>query len=307
MSLALFSQPLSQMPRYQDVYPSAPLLDSTGKSNDSAAEILTLEYFEADPGEMPTQIFEQHHILLNLKEEIHRVENWRDGEHLDFQYHQHEIIVTPAGMESGWRWHAKSKVIVITLDPKRFHHFAQNEVGILLSENQLADIPVFADPDICQAGVMLMQAVEDTAQGSVLMYESLARVFLVKLIQKYGLQDEDYQFSKSFTSKHYGKVLAYVHDHFSESILVEDLAGKAGLSTSHFAHLFKQTIGMSPMQFVMDYRLERAKRRLSEKTTPLLDIALSCGFSDQAHFTRSFKQLHGEIPSSYRQRISDQP
>ncbi len=293
------------MSRYQDVYPSAPLLDSTGKSNDAASDILMLEYFEAAPGEMPAETFDQHHILLNLKEETHRVENWRNGEHLDFQYSKHEIIVTPAGMESGWKWHAQSKVIVITLDPKRFHQFAQNEVGILLGENQLADIPVFADPDICQAGVMLMQAVQDTAQGSVLMYESLVRVFLVKLIQKYGLQEEDYQFSKSFTSKHYGKVFSYVHDHFSGSILVEDLACEAGLSASHFAHLFKQTIGLSPMQFVMDYRLERARRRLTEKTTPLLDIALSCGFSDQAHFTRMFKQQHGETPSSYRQRLSN--
>ena len=49
-----------------------------------ASDLLSLEYFEADPDEMPTQVFDQHHILISLKETPHRVENWRGGEHRDF-------------------------------------------------------------------------------------------------------------------------------------------------------------------------------------------------------------------------------
>lgn len=82
----------------------------------SAAELLSLEYFEADPASMPTQAFEQHHVLINLRDKPHRVENWRDGEHRDFIYRKYEIVVTPAGVQSGWRWHEKSRCIVITLD-----------------------------------------------------------------------------------------------------------------------------------------------------------------------------------------------
>ena len=289
--------------KYQDVYPSSPILDSAKDARASAAELLTLEYFEAEPGDMPTQVFDQHHILLNLKDEPHRVENWRDGEHRDFTFRKHEIVVTPAGVESGWRWHAESRVIVVTLDPRKFERFAQTEVGVLLAEAQLRSLPQFEDPDICHAGVMLKDALASEEQGSELIFESLARVFLVKLIQKYGLQEEAYAFSRSFTAKHYKRVLDFVAQNYGKSILVEDLASEAALSPSHFAQLFKRTIGMSPMQFVTTYRVEQARKKLAEHDTPLIDIAMTCGFADQAHFSRVFKQIAGLSPSKYRAQL----
>lgn len=289
--------------KYQDVYPSSPILDSARDARASAADLLTLEYFEAEPGVMPAQVFDQHHILLNLKDEPHRVENWRDGEHRDFTFQKHEIIVTPAGIESGWRWHEPSRVIVVTLDPEKFERFAQTEAGILLAGAQLRSLPQFEDPDICHAGVMLTDALASKEQGSELIFESLARVFLVKLIQKYGLKEEAYAFSKSFTAKHYKQVLDFVANNYGKSILVEDLAREAALSPSHFAQLFKQTIGMSPMLFVMHYRVEQARKKLVSGDTPLIDIAMSCGFADQAHFSRVFKRIAGESPSKYRARL----
>ncbi len=254
---------------------------------------------------MPTQIFTQHHILLNLRDEPHRVENWRDGEHRDFIYAKNEIIVTPAGVKSGWRWHEKSKVIVVTLEPDQLERFAHSEVGVLLTDAQLKDLPQFKDPDICQAGVMLKEALGCEQPGSAVMFESLARVFLVKLIQKYGIERaQQDQFSKSFTARHYQRVLDFVAVNFARSITVEDLAGQADLSPSHFAYVFKGTIGQSPMQFVMSYRLEQAKKSLAQPDTPMIDIALSCGFSDQAHFSRFFKQSEGLTPTQYRQQLN---
>ena len=91
-----------------------------------AAELLSLEFFEAEPGEMPYDVFEQHHILLNLKDEPHRVENWRDEEHRDFLLQHNEIIVTPAGVKSGWKWHSQSKVIIITINPTKLNQFSQH-------------------------------------------------------------------------------------------------------------------------------------------------------------------------------------
>lgn len=284
---------------YQDVYPSDALLRSYDVTRTHAAELMTLEYFEAEPGEMPYQAFDQHHILLNLREEPHRVENWRGEEHRDFIYHQNEIIVTPAGIKSGWKWHAKSKVIVITLDPKKFESFAQKELGVLLGTKQLQDIPQFMDADIVQAGVMALEALK-SAMGSSVMYESFARIFLTKLIQKYGAPSEELEFSKSFTAQHYKRVLDHVAEHFGQEITIEDMAAQAALSPFHFARLFKQTIGETPYQFVMDYRVEQAKKMLADLSRPMIDIALACGFSDQAHFSRVFKQLAGKTPKDWR-------
>ncbi len=246
--------------RYQDVYPEDALLNSATRNRHSALNLLTLEFFEAEPGEMPYEVFTQHHILISLREKPHRVENWRDGEHRDFIIHNNEIVVTPAGVKSGWKWHEKSKCIVITLEPDKLENFAQSELGVLLSERQLKDIPQFIDEDITQAAVMLRDALSSNL-GSDVMFESFSRVFLVKLIQKYGSsREDDIVFTKSFTSKHYKRVLDYVTEHFGQHFTLETLAKEAGLSTYHFSRLFKATIGVSPHQFVMQFRIEQSKK-----------------------------------------------
>ena len=291
--------------RYQDIYPSSPLLNSADLARRSAAELLTLEYFEAEPDSMPTAVFDQHHILLNLQENAHRVENWRDGEHRDFTYEKDEIVVTPAGVESGWRWHAKSKVIVITMDPEKFERFAADEVGVLLTARQLRDLPQFRDPDLCQAGILLLDALRDPGLGSAVVFESLARVFLVKLIQKYGeRREEELALARGFTTRHYKRVLDFVAEHYDQTVSLEDMAREAGLSSSHFSRLFKRTIGQSPMQYVSSYRVEQAKKRLGSVDDPLGRIAVDCGFADQAHFSRVFKRSVGQTPKQYRASLA---
>ena len=286
--------------RYQDVYPSSPLVRSDDQVRPLASELLALEYFEAEPGEMPTEVFAQHHILINLRDEPHRVENWRAGEHRDFMFHRNEVVVTPAGVESGWRWHARSKVIVITLEPEKLERFAQAELGVLLTETQLENVAQFLDRDLTDAGVMLADALAQSI-GSDVMFESLARVFLIKLIQRYGVErEEERAFSSSFTPGHYKRVLDFVAQRFSGNITLEDMAAEVGISPYHFARLFKETIGQPPYQFVMAFRVEQAKKLMVDRTRPLADIALACGFSDQAHFSRVFKRVSGRTPSAWR-------
>ena len=290
--------------RYQEIYPSEPLLDSTALTRPSAADLLTLEYFEAPPGEMATEVFNQHHILLNLQEYPHEVENWRDGEHKRFVFEKDQIVVTPAGIRSGWRWHKTSKVIVITLDPEKFERFAQSEAGIILTGSQLQNLPLFTDPDLCSAGVMLLEALTSQSVGAHLLFESLARVFLIKLIQKYGdLPAEDFAFSSSFTSKHYHQVLQYIQENYQQNITAEELAEVAAMSVAHFSRLFKKVTAQSPIAFVMAYRIEQAKKKLSNRDMPLIDVALECGFADQSHFNRVFKKHEGVTPKGYRNSL----
>ncbi|MEM1204600.1 MAG: AraC family transcriptional regulator, partial [Acidobacteriota bacterium] len=239
--------------RYQDVYPSRPLLESAGRARPSAAELLSLEYFEAESGEMPEAVYSQHHVLLNLREQPHRVENWRDGEHRDFLFGPGEIVVTPAGVRSGWRWHGRSRVIVVTLEPERLRRFAENEAGVLLTGDQLQDLPQFSDPDLCEAGDLLREALAADDAGSSVVYESLARIFLVKLIRRYSHRlDEVMENASRFSSKEYGRVLAFIERHYGRDLGVEDLAREANLSPSHFSRLFKRSLGQSPHRFLME-------------------------------------------------------
>lgn len=293
--------------RYQDVFPIEPLLRSSDRSRAAAAGLLNLDYFEAEPASMRPQVYDQHHILLSLDPQPHRVENWRDGEHRDFIFRQYEVIVTPAGVSSGWRWHTKGKTLLITLELARLERFAKQELGIVLTKEQLKGVSQFLDKDIATAGEMMLEALRNKSTGSDIMYESYARVFLVKLIQKYGVErKEELVFTRSFTALHYKKVLLYIDNNFDKRIVVEDMAAEAGLSPYHFSRLFKKTIGQSPHQFLLAFRIEQAKKIMrSNKKAKLFDIAVSSGFSDQAHFNRVFKQLSGKTPGCWRKEIDN--
>ncbi len=287
--------------RYEEIYPSLPLLNSDEKEHPSAAALMSVRYFQAEPDTMPEEVFSEHHVLLNLQENPHRVQNRRDGEMRDFTLYKNDIIVTPAGMRSGWRWFAKSDVIIVTLDPEKVAHFAQTELGLLLDNQQLKDLPQFSDADLCAAGVMLRDALAGDDISSGVMFEAMSRVLLVKLLLRYGKRHpEEVALSARFTSAHYARVLAYIRKHLDQTISVDALASEAGMSPSHFARLFKETMGSTPMQYVLAYRVEQARKMLTEPERPLAEIAAACGFADQAHFSRSFKQVSGQTPRAFR-------
>lgn len=287
--------------RYQEIYPSLPLLNSDEMEHVSAAALMSVRYFQAEPDRMPEDVFAEHHVLLNLRKEPHLVHNMRDGKLHEFTYHKDEIIVTPAGMRSGWRWFAKSDVIVVTLLPDKVARFAQTELGMLLDPEQFRDLPVFSDPDLCAAGVILRDALESDDITSGVMFEAMSRVFLVKLLQRYGKRrPEDVALSARFTSDHYKRVLAHIRARLEHTITVEELASEAGMSPSHFSRVFKETVGSTPMQYVTAYRVEQAIKMMQAPDLPLGEIAFACGFSDQAHFSRIFKKVTGQTPRQYR-------
>ncbi|WP_415764311.1 AraC family transcriptional regulator [Paraburkholderia sp. J10-1] len=89
------------------------------------------------------------------------------------------------------------------------------------------------------------------------------------------------------------------HLHGNPSIL--DLARQCNLSTSYFTDAFKQTTGLTPHQWLLKHRIERAKSQLRETDASLATIASNCGFFDQSHFSRVFSRLEGCGPREWRQ------
>jgi len=98
------------------------------------------------------------------------------------------------------------------------------------------------------------------------------------------------------------RLRAYVESHLGESIQVKDLSEVARRSTAHFCRAFKRTFGQTPHAYVTDCRLQRAKSLMLESEEPLSVIALICGFTDQAHLSKLFRQHTGETPGAWRRR-----
>lgn len=92
----------------------------------------------------------------------------------------------------------------------------------------------------------------------------------------------------------------------NEDISLVRLATECGLSSRHFARAFRQSTGLSPHRWLMQCRVERARELLADRGHSLTEIALTCGFADQSHFTRAFSAIFGTSPGAWR-RINGKP
>ena len=92
----------------------------------------------------------------------------------------------------------------------------------------------------------------------------------------------------------------YVDAQLHRNIGLADLAKAAGLSRMHFAAQFRSATGYRPREYLVTRRVERAKSTISGSAMPLAEVALSVGFSSQAHFSTVFKRVTGDTPARWR-------
>lgn len=102
------------------------------------------------------------------------------------------------------------------------------------------------------------------------------------------------------------RVREYVESGLESRPSIKGAAERAKLSPSYFSRRFRQSFGMTFSQFVARRRIARAQSMMIRTRSSLCQIALACGFTDQAHFTRTFGGLIGSTPSEWR-RLAAQP
>lgn len=97
--------------------------------------------------------------------------------------------------------------------------------------------------------------------------------------------------------------LDYIQHHYRSAIALEALAARAHLSVSALERRFKKYLGKTPTQVINQYRLETARKMLSETSLPIATVANEVGFTDPGYFSRQYQKHFGEQPSSLRKNI----
>jgi AraC family transcriptional regulator len=99
------------------------------------------------------------------------------------------------------------------------------------------------------------------------------------------------------------QVTEYISENLSNNLSLAEMANLLQMGPCHFARAFKESTGLSPHQYVLRRRVERALQMLKETPSNLADIAYDLGFSSQGHFTTVFSKIVGVSPSSYRDQV----
>lgn len=96
------------------------------------------------------------------------------------------------------------------------------------------------------------------------------------------------------------RVQEFLRENFTRKLTLAEMAAVCGLSPSHFVRAFSRTFGVPPHQYVLDLRLDLAERLLADSRLTIADIAHSCGFSSQSHFTTVMKKYRQVTPLQAR-------
>jgi AraC family transcriptional regulator len=98
---------------------------------------------------------------------------------------------------------------------------------------------------------------------------------------------------------HLSYAIDYINTHLDQELSLDQLCAIAKLSPYHFARSFKQMTGLSPHQYIICQRVERAKKLLLEAQMSIAEVAIACGFTHQSHLNRHFKRLVGVTPRTF--------
>lgn len=96
------------------------------------------------------------------------------------------------------------------------------------------------------------------------------------------------------------RILQYIRENFDKPITLEDMAKIAEMSVKYFGTYFKNMTGKTPFDYLNEYRVEKAARKLLNTDASVTEIAYSCGFNDLSYFIKTFKRINKTSPGKYR-------
>ncbi|OGW25100.1 MAG: hypothetical protein A2X59_11085 [Nitrospirae bacterium GWC2_42_7] len=100
------------------------------------------------------------------------------------------------------------------------------------------------------------------------------------------------------------RVIMHIHENYNSNIMLSDAAKLAGMSTSSFGRAFKKETGITFVKYLNNIRIAKAMDLLKEEGLSMNDIAYTCGFSNQFHFTRTFRKITNKSPLTFKRTLS---
>jgi len=250
--------------------------------------------------------FGEHVVSLVLGPKPFRVFHRKDGQSGERTYGRGDATINPAGCPESMRWDGEAHVLNVHLG----QGFVRGVAGSLEADPDGAEIvPVFRtrDPKVERLGLLLKDELETGGLGGELYAQGLANAMAVHLLREHSSLGHKARRRTARETKPGGlshralkRATDYVGDNLSGELSLDEVASAAGYSRRHFSRAFKESTGLSPHQYVIRQRVERAKGLLLGTDLPVGEVARACGFAHQSHLAHHFRRAYGVSPTALR-------
>lgn len=248
---------------------------------------LVVEHIQLRADELYLPPLHHHQICMSLDANF-KVEQARNGQVFVHNFKRGEAQLLPIGTEGLWRYQQDAQVIHLQLPHHLIQNIAQEITRFDPANVELSDQFLLHDPQVEHISFALFSELLEGGKNGKLYRDSLSTALTVHLLQKYATGTLQ---SRPLPQQGFGRVLEYIDSHLTEDISLATLAQTANISTSHFTALFKQSIGVSPYQYILTRRVKRAQELLIHSNLTVAQVASEVGFYDQSHLTRHMRRL----------------
>ncbi len=223
-------------------------------------------------------------------------ERWLDGKLRREVRNEGDIAIIPAGISQRCNWRITAQFTIVAIEPSLLKQVGQDWVN----PDRIELIPHFmTQQDALIQGIFaaLREEVEIGKIAGHLLIDSLKTTLAIHLLRNYCITKPKLSsYANGLSKATLQQVTEYIHDHLHQDVKLIELAVIAQMSSYHFLRLFKQSMGATPHQYILQRRIETAKYLLQHSELSIADIAVRVGFCDQSHFTRCFKRMVGMTP-----------
>ena len=289
----------TQNNRRSPLFPGSSLLSS----HKAGWENLTLEHhFVRSVWETPNIRYAQHTIVIHLNAKTN-LERKIGDRRQDYNMSVGDIAIVPANVNHCIVNKQECEGLFLALDPQFVAQIAHETVDP--DSTELVPTFIQSDPLIYHLGLALKSELETDYFGSRPYVETLTTALAAHTVKKYSTHKVKLDRYEGGLSRYsLRQAIRYINDNLhSTNLKIAEIAIVVGMSPYYFSRLFRQSMGLSPHEYLTQRRLEVAKQMLKKTNLPIVEIAADVGFNSQSHFITLFKQQVGTTPLKYRKEF----
>ena len=210
------------------------------------------------------------------------------------------LCITPAGQSISAVWEKRLDNMLIAIEPEMINR-AAIENGFS-NRFEFAEVCKASDPLIQQLGLTLVAESDSDSPSGRLFVDSAIQTLTLHLLAHYGTSKRAIQnLVGGLSGYKLRRVKEFINENLEEDLSLAEISSVAGLSQFHFARAFRKSTGLTPQQYLMQQRIERAKELLLKNDLPLVEVSLRTGFKNQSHFTSLFRKFTRLTPKVWRE------